>query len=418
MRVGWGHGPQLGGETPSALTDVLSWQDSERQMTQNKRPMPGALRGVFGLVKFACILGGLPLTVLCLMAVVGAITGSGWIRLVAAVVVAIGLPLLLVDRLLPDDRDRARGLPSDVLALFYVGVPLLFAGAAHGLTLRMLAVEGDRLHGGGWGRTGDVAYWLASVEPAAPEERPKKDPGKAKIRDKARDKAGKPAVRADGGGPADGSVPRPDAKPAAPAKYTPAEIFRRCSPSVVNIKVNAGAGTGFAIDDKGTIATNSHVIHNATSVEVKLKDGEWVRKVELLVENEEADLALLRIDHAKLPPPLPLGDSDAATVGDQVVAIGNPLGLEHTLTDGLISARRIHRARKWLQISVPISPGNSGGPLIDMTGKVLGVTTAGFSAWSGAQNLNLAVPINELKKLIKDHYPDRKPVGSDNPQTW
>ena len=385
-------------------------------MTQNKSPMPGGLRGIFGLIKIACIIGGLPLTIVCLMAAVGAITGSGWDRLIGAVVVAFGLPLLLIDRLLPDDRDRARGLPTDLLALFYVGIPLLFSGAAHGLTLRMLAVEGDRLHGSGWDRVGDVAYWLATVEPAAPV---KGDRKKGSGKPRTKDKGGKPPVaRADAGAPADRGATRPDSRPAAPTKYTPAEIFRRCSPSVVNIKAGSGAGTGFAIDDKGTIATNSHVIHNASSVEVKLKDGEWVRKVVLLVENEEADLALLRIDHAKLPPALPLGDSDTATVGDQVVAIGNPLGLEHTLTDGLISARRIHRARKWLQISVPISPGNSGGPLIDMTGTVMGVTTAGFSAWSGAQNLNLAVPINELKKLVKDRYPDRKPIGSDNPQTW
>jgi serine protease Do len=388
-------------------------------MNKPSSGVSGPLRVLFGILKTLCILAGLPLTLLCLMAATGAFAQSGWIRAIAALVVGLGLPLVLVDRLLPDDRERGRGLPTDVLALFYVAIPLLFAGAAHGLTSGLLAVEGDRLAGAGMGRTAVVAYWLGGVTPTGTPPPPGVTAGP---------KAAKAA--ADGGAPdagkkvatakkkTDGGAP--DA-PRGPTRYTPAELFRKCAPSVVNIKVGSGGGTGFVIDDKGTVATNSHVINKASSVEIKLKDGNWVRNVDLLVENEEADLALLElkgVDPKKLPPPLSLGDSDTVAVGEQVVAIGNPLGLEHTLTDGLVSSRRIFKGRKWIQISVPISPGNSGGPLFNMSGEVVGVTTAGFSMWSGAQNLNLAVPINELKKLVKDKYPDRKPIGSDNPQTW
>jgi len=380
---------------------------------------PGSIRIVFGVAKTICILAGLPLTVICLMSGVGALSASGWARVISAVVVSLGLPLLLVDRLLPEDRTRAGGVPTDVLALFYVAVPLLFSGVAHGLTTRMLAVEGDRLTASGWGRAGAMAHWLGRVrvEPGKPPKpAPTPVPGAG-----TGSGTGATVKRPDAGARRDAALADARGLDAAraPVKYTPAELFRRCAGSVVNVKTTSGGGTGFLIDDKGTIATNSHVIHNATSVEIKLKDGTWVREVDLLLENEEADLALLRIKHSRLPDPLPLGDSDKCAVGDQVVAIGNPLGLEHTLTDGLVSSRRVYRGRKWLQISVPISPGNSGGPLFDMSGAVVGVTTAGFSAWSGAQNLNLAVPVNELKKQIKKGtYPNRKPIGTNKPQTW
>jgi hypothetical protein len=357
------------------------------------------------------------------MATVGAFTANGWIRLVVGLVVGLGVPLFVADRLLPEDKSKARGIPSDLLAVVYVAVPLLFAGPAHAFTSKLLAVEGDRLSAGGWGRAGAVAYWLASVEPKRDETAEardtKKKPKKKSDKDKAKASKDKGKAKTKVAAKSKPDAGAPDAAVKKdPAEYSPAELFRKCAPSVVNIKVGSGGGTGFLIDDKGTIATNSHVIRGATSVEIKLKDGVWIREVDLLVENKEADLALLRVKHKKLPEPLDMGDSDKTAVGDKVIAIGNPLGLEHTLTDGLISQRRVYKGRRWLQISVPISPGNSGGPLFNLAGEVIGVTTAAFSAWTGAQNINLAVPINELKKLIKDSYPKRKAIGSNKPQTW
>jgi len=88
------------------------------------------------------------------------------------------------------------------------------------------------------------------------------------------------------------------------------------------------------------------------------------------------------------------------------------LGLEHTLTDGLISARRLYEGRQWIQISVPISPGNSGGPLFNMRGEVVGINTAQLGGpMARAQNLNLAVPVNELKRLMKPNYPNKRKLG-------
>jgi hypothetical protein len=377
--------------------------------------MPAPLRAVFGLLKAGCIAGGLPLTVLCLMALVGAASASGWARLIVGLVAGIGLPLLIVDRLMPEDASRGQGVMSDGLALIYVALPLAFAGLAHGLTSRTLAVEGDRLAAAGWPRVGALAYWLGSVEPEGSA------PTASGAKTAAPKKAGSGAstARADAGAARDrGPGRKPDARraDAAPTKLTPAEIFRSFAGSVVYIKSESGGGTGFLIDAKGTIATNSHVIRNASDVEIKLKDGTSAKEVDLLVEDQETDLALLAIKVDKLPKPLRLGDSDGVTVGEQAVAIGNPLGLEHTLTDGLISARRVFRGKRWLQISVPLSPGNSGGPLFNMLGEVIGVNTATVSMF--AQNLNLAVPVNELKKLIKDSYPGRRSIGATSPGTW
>jgi S1-C subfamily serine protease len=218
---------------------------------------------------------------------------------------------------------------------------------------------------------------------------------------------------------------RPDAGPTLPTERTPAQLFKENSPSVVTISVNTahgtGGGTGFIIDRDGTIATNHHVVGEAASVRVKLHDGTWVDDVELLTSDDKVDLALLQIHTKSSLRPVALGDSDKITVGERVISIGNPLGLEHTITDGLISARRMWEGKPMIQMSAPVSPGNSGGPLFNMRAEVIGVTTAQLGGpWSRAQNLNLAVPVNVLKKQIKPSYPGRKKVGADRsvPNTW
>ncbi|MFW5739157.1 MAG: S1C family serine protease [Myxococcota bacterium] len=208
---------------------------------------------------------------------------------------------------------------------------------------------------------------------------------------------------------------------------TPAELFKKLSPSVVTISFGAGTGiigggTGFLIDDEGTIATNHHVISSAKQIRIKFSNGAVFEKVELLDQNADRDLALLRVNLDepvdKSPQveaqPLKLGDSDEVVVGERAIAIGNPLGLEHTLTDGLVSARRIHEGKPWIQMSVPVSPGNSGGPLFNLRGEVIGVITAQILGGFGgrAQNLNLAVPVNALKSMIRETYPNRRPFGA------
>jgi serine protease Do len=409
----------------------------------------GPLRLVFGLLKGLCIVAGLPLTVVGLMALVGLLTANGWARLAIGVVVAIGLPLFIVDRVLPDsDQTKVRGLATDLLALIWVVFPLAFFGLAHGVTKNSTAVEADRLAAAGWQRTAQATYWLASVEPVASglakakgaSSQPTKvgakkaDAKKAdakKADAKKADAKKADAKKADAKTAKKADAKKADAKKAdakkadakkadaKPSKLSPAEIFARYAPAVVSIRTNRGSGTGFVIDDIGTIATNRHVIKGATRAQIKLKSGAWVRKVELLEINKDIDLALLRITLPKAVKPVVLGVVKKLKVGERVIAIGNPLGLEHTLTDGLVSQRRILRGKRWIQMSTPISPGNSGGPVFNLEGQVIGVATATIGGlFRRAQNLNLAVPVDELKKMIKTDYPKRRPFGADAPQTW
>ncbi len=400
-------------------------------MQTAQKGMKGPLRMVFGLLKVVCIAGGLPLTVVCLMALVGLVTDNIWARAITALVVAIGLPLLVVDRLLPDDegdQQKARGMPTDMVSLFYVAVPLIFIGLAHPVTGGWLAGEADRLKADGLGSVGQVTYWLAGARPvAAAATPPRAKPGPIP-RTPAKKKVAAKKATLDAGAAkkipdAAAAKKKPDVGARGRKKHSPAELFRTCSPSVVSIEVvksySKGGGTGFIIDADGTVATNSHVIHKATSVQVKLKDGTWIKEVDLLLEDKKADLALIQLKTDKTLTPVSMGDSDKVTVGEQVISIGNPLGLDYTLTDGLVSARRKLNGRKWIQMSAPVSPGNSGGPLFNMYGEVIGVTTQVMSWYRGAQNLNLAVPINELKKKLKDSYPDRKSIGAgDKSGTW
>ena len=184
-------------------------------------------------------------------------------------------------------------------------------------------------------------------------------------------------------------------------------------------------GTGFLVGEE-IVATNHHVIEGALAVQVKFMSGEKFTRIELLADDSQQDLALLRIDFsagdAGVRPQakaLALGDSEAVAVGERVLSIGNPLGLEHTLTDGLVSARRVFEGRNWIQTSAPVSPGNSGGPLFDMRGEVIGVTTAQLGFFARGQNLNLAIPVNALKAMIKPSWPQRRWIGDEaTPGRW
>jgi S1-C subfamily serine protease len=227
--------------------------------------------------------------------------------------------------------------------------------------------------------------------------------------------------------PTDAEDERPEAEDApeaelaeaeGPAVYSPAELFAAYAPAVVAINVGHGSfrsgGTGFFIDEAGTLATNHHVIDGAEELRVKLWDGTQIERVELLTSDAEADLALLRVDLGRLPKaPMPtiLGDSETVEVGEPVSVIGNPLGLDHTLTNGIVSARRILHGERYIQMSAPISPGNSGGPVFDRHGRVIGVSVGGMV---GGQNLNLAVPVSQLQALIADDYPERRSFGASS----
>jgi S1-C subfamily serine protease len=231
-------------------------------------------------------------------------------------------------------------------------------------------------------------------------------------------------------GPSSSAEPPPTLAP-PPKKtqagdLTPAELFKRLAPAVVTIVLvddsgeEIGGGTGFLIDQSGTTVTNHHVIERGRKVNVKFMDGALYEDVLMLADDPANDLALLRLTLAKpksgKPPvfePLKLGNSDTVVVGERAISIGNPLGLDHTLTDGLVSARRTINGRPWIQMSVPISPGNSGGPLFNMRGEVIGVTTAqiGDAMLARAQNLNIAVPVKILAQHVQASYPEARPFG-------
>jgi serine protease Do len=161
-----------------------------------------------------------------------------------------------------------------------------------------------------------------------------------------------------------------------------------------------GAGSGFIISKDGLIVTNNHVVEGATEVTVTLADkAEYAAKV--IGRDPKTDLALLRITPKGSLPVVPLGDSDALRVGETVVAIGNPFGLNNTVTAGIVSAKgRVIGAGPYddfIQTDASINPGNSGGPLFNLRGEVVGVNTA---IVPNGQGIGFAVPVNLLKSLL------------------
>jgi serine protease Do len=184
-------------------------------------------------------------------------------------------------------------------------------------------------------------------------------------------------------------------------RMSPEEIFDKNKPAIVRIETQVGVGTGFVVGADGRIATNLHVIRGAAVVKVKLLDGSEYAVTRILAADEKRDLAVIRIEKTGLPT-LRIGDSDQLSVGQRVIAIGNPLGfLDHTMSDGLISSiRQLDAQTKILQISAPISQGSSGGPLFNPYGEVIGIAVGIVDPKTGGQNLNFGIPSNYLKPLI------------------
>jgi serine protease Do len=159
-------------------------------------------------------------------------------------------------------------------------------------------------------------------------------------------------------------------------------------------------GSGFVIDKDGYIVTNNHVVENADKIEVILND-EKEFEAEIVGRDANTDLALIKIKSRRDLPVLQFGDSDDLKVGQWVVAIGSPFGLEHTVTAGIVSAKgRVIGSGPYddfIQTDASINPGNSGGPLLNMGGEVVGINTAIFA---GGQGIGFAIPVNLAKKII------------------
>ena len=179
-----------------------------------------------------------------------------------------------------------------------------------------------------------------------------------------------------------------------------------------------GVGTGFIVSSDGLIATSLHVVGEGRPVHVRLANGEEVEVTSVHAWDRTLDLAVLRVNKTGLPA-LPLGDSDKLGQGSSVVAMGTPHGLDFSFVQGVGSARRTLDSVEMIQLAVPIEPGNSGGPMLDLHGRVHGVITMKSLV---TDNLGFAVPINLLKPLLEKPNPvpiERwMTIGRLNPKEW
>ena len=198
------------------------------------------------------------------------------------------------------------------------------------------------------------------------------------------------------------------------------ELVSQLGEAVVQVRTPGGLGSGFIIQEDGYLITNFHVIENETQISVEVyhqQDGQLERKsykqVKIVAINKFADLALLKIDDKDTPKfaKALLGDADALAVGERVFAIGSPLGLERTVTEGIVSTKtRPMQGDLYLQTTAQINPGNSGGPLFNLLGEVVGVTNMKITFGEG---LGFAIPVEAVKNFL--NHRDAFAYDNDNP---
>jgi len=177
-------------------------------------------------------------------------------------------------------------------------------------------------------------------------------------------------------------------------------FFRRRMPQQ-RLGRETSMGSGVIINADGTILTNAHVVKGASEIVAKLPDGRTFKAVSFSAD-DDVDLAVVKIEGKNLPVAT-MGDSDSLEVGQWVVAIGNPFGLEHTVTAGVVSAFRRNAGENqedFIQTDAAINPGNSGGPLVDLRGQVIGINTSIYSKSGGYQGIGFAMPINKAKEIV------------------
>jgi S1-C subfamily serine protease len=178
-------------------------------------------------------------------------------------------------------------------------------------------------------------------------------------------------------------------------------VARQVSPTVVGISSGSSSGSGVIVRSEGIIVTNAHVVGNARQVEVSLASGERVAG-QVLGRDRAIDIAVVRIPGRQNIAVAQVGDSDRLTVGQSAIAIGNPFGLERTVTSGVVSA--VNRSPRGIELGglvqtdAAINPGNSGGPLVDSRGNVIGINTV---IYGGATGLGFAIPINMATDIVQ-----------------
>lgn len=220
------------------------------------------------------------------------------------------------------------------------------------------------------------------------------------------------------------ATPRPvAARGALPAdEQATIDLFEKTRGSVVFITTEArvmdiwtrnmfdiprGSGSGFVWDDHGHIVTNNHVVEGTSRASVRLSDGRDADAT-LVGVSPAHDLAVIKVDVSKPPPPLPIGSSHDLKVGQAAVAIGNPFGLDWTLTTGIVSAldrslpseNNRNLIEHLIQTDAAINPGNSGGPLLDSAGRLIGVNTAIFSPSGASAGVGFAVPVDTVNRVV------------------
>jgi S1-C subfamily serine protease len=279
-----------------------------------------------------------------------------------------------------------------------------------------LALVGSTVGGGAVGAAA-TSRWLAQQPEQAASSQPAAPAG-----------AQQPApANAQQAAPANAQQAAPASAPAAPASSQPVSaqqattetiagrVFGAVSPGVVTLTVSGqtpigpmqyGGGSGFVVDASGLILTNHHVVEGARSVTVRFSNGA-TREAQVLGTDRGNDLALVKVDLPANVPVLPLADSSQVQVGEVAVAVGSPFGLEQSVTQGIVSA--VNRTwapgngrvrRNLLQTDTPLNPGNSGGPLLNARGEVIGINSMIESPVRGSVGVGFAVPINVAKQLM------------------
>jgi putative serine protease PepD len=224
-----------------------------------------------------------------------------------------------------------------------------------------------------------------------------------------------------GTGVAGGDSDQPTASPASPVTINASDskgdlvrsVYAAASPSVVSVRTSTGSGTGFLVNSDGTIVTNAHVVGDNNQVQVRFDDKGELHDAQVLSVDTSTDLAALKVDAsaAQGVRPLELADSDDVEVGDTAVAIGYPLGLDRTATAGIVSGleRQIEAPNgfsidKVIQTDAAVNPGNSGGPLLNAKGQVIGVNSQIATAGGGEGNVGIAfaIPSNTVKQVLPD----------------
>lgn len=198
-----------------------------------------------------------------------------------------------------------------------------------------------------------------------------------------------------------------------PPERSVTELVRQFGEAVVQVRTPGGLGSGFILNEEGYLITNFHVIEGEAQISVEVyhqKSGQLERRtykrIQIVAMNKYADLALLRIVDEGAPrfAYVPLGDTERLAVGDRVFAVGSPLGLERTVTEGIVSTKtRELQGALYLQTSAQINPGNSGGPLLNLRGEVVGVTSMKSTVGEG---IGFAIPVDGVKYFLthRDAY--------------